>query len=200
MDMELDWKEARRLRGYELQQEGWEPQRIAEALGVSKMAVSKWLKSIRVSGLAGLQARPRAGAPRRLSDEQLHMLPDFLSHGAEAYGYRGDLWTCARVGKVIQQEFDVGYDRSQVSRLLKQLNWTPQKPIERASQRDEKAILRWRAEVWKELKKKRVASVASLFSWMNPASTCCRVVSEVTLPVVRHRFCGCFTPTTICPS
>lgn len=41
-----------------------------------------------------------------------------------------------------------------MSRLLKHLNWTPQKPIERASQRDEAKIATWRQEVWHELKKK----------------------------------------------
>jgi hypothetical protein len=34
-----DWREGRRLRAWELKQEGWSKQRIAEALGVSKGAV-----------------------------------------------------------------------------------------------------------------------------------------------------------------
>jgi predicted transcriptional regulator len=40
-----DWKEGRRMRAYELQQQGWKHQRIAEALGVSKMAVSQWMQA-----------------------------------------------------------------------------------------------------------------------------------------------------------
>jgi hypothetical protein len=32
------------------------------------------------------------------------LIPEFLRHGAEANGFRGDVWTCARVAKVIQQE------------------------------------------------------------------------------------------------
>ena len=128
------------MRAYEMKQSGWKQQRIAEALGVSKMAVSQWMTTAAAKGVAGLQARPRSGAPRRLEDEQLDQVPDFLSHGAEAYGFRGEVWTCARVGKVIEQELGVTYDKSQVSRLLKRLGWTPQKPIERASQRDEASI------------------------------------------------------------
>jgi transposase len=195
-----DWKEGRRMRAYELQQQGWKQQRIAEALGVSKMAVSQWMQAARANGAAGLQARPRTGAPRRLTDEQLHLLPDFLTHGAEAYGFRGEVWTCARVGRVIAREFDVRYDKSQVSRLLKRLNWTPQKPIKRASQRDEIAIARWRTEVWIDLKKRLDWNAESLFSSMNPGSTCCRVVSAVTPHVVRHRSCACHTRATICRS
>ena len=52
------------------------------------------------------------------------MIPEFLWHGAEAYGFRGSAWTCGRVAKVIEQEFGVAYDKGHVSRLLKQLRWT----------------------------------------------------------------------------
>jgi hypothetical protein len=92
-----------------------------------------------------------------MTDEK-RMIPDYLWHGAEAYGFpygfRGALWTCPRVQKVIEIEFGVKYHRSHAARLLKELKWTPQQPIERATQRDETAILRWRNEVWLEMKKK----------------------------------------------
>jgi transposase len=82
----------------------------------------------------------------------LRLVPDFLSHGAEAYGFRGEVWTCARVAKVFEEEFGVSYHKSHVSRLLKELGWTPQMPIARAIQRDEREIERWRAEAWPLLK------------------------------------------------
>ena len=79
------------------------------------------------------------------------LLPEFLWHGAEAYGFRGEVWTCARIARVIEEEFGVRYHSGHVSRLLKELCWTPQVPIRRAIQRDEQAIRRWRDEVWPEL-------------------------------------------------
>jgi transcriptional regulator with XRE-family HTH domain len=45
-----DWREGRRLRVFELKQEGWSQQHIAEALGVSKGAVSQWMKRARDGG------------------------------------------------------------------------------------------------------------------------------------------------------
>ena len=90
--------------------------------------------------------------PPRLTPEQVGLIPDFLWHGAEAYGFRGDVWTYGRVAGVIREEFDVSYSKSQVSRLLKRLGWTPQVPITRAIQRDEAAIARWRTESWPALK------------------------------------------------
>src|SRR5262249_10600235 len=40
-----------------------------------------------------------------------------------------------------------------VGRLLKALRWTPQAPVRRATQRDERAIARWREEAWPRLLK-----------------------------------------------
>jgi hypothetical protein len=79
------------------------------------------------------------------------MIPEFLWHGPEAYGFRGTVWTCKRIAKVIEWELGIAYDKGHVSRLLKRLGWTPQVPIKRATQRDEAAIQRWRQEAWPQL-------------------------------------------------
>ena len=149
-----DWKETRRKLALELNERGHTRREIAEMLHVSEAAVSKWMKTVREQGGQGLRARPHPGALPKLTSPQLLQVPEFLSHGAEAYGFKGQVWTCARVAKVIGQEFGVTFHPAHVSRLLKQLKWTPQKPIERASQRDETKIAIWRQEVWHELKKK----------------------------------------------
>jgi hypothetical protein len=52
---------------------------------------------------------------------------------------------------VIEEEFGVRYHSDHVSRLLKELRWTPQVPIRWAIQRDEPAIRLWRDEAWPEL-------------------------------------------------
>lgn len=158
----LDWKERRRWRALELKRDGWTHEEIAEALAVTKGAVSQWMKCVQEQGGAGLHARPRSGAPPKLTTAQKELIPEFLSHGAESYGFRGEVWTCGRVAQVIATEFAVSYHKDHVGRLLKELEWTPQKPLERASQRDETKIALWRAKVWLALKKKRGAKAAPL--------------------------------------
>src|SRR5712692_1323173 len=147
----VDWREWRRLRALHLKLQGWSHCDVAEALGASRETVSRWLARARDGGPEALLARPAPGPPPKLSPAQKQLIPEFLWHGAEAYGFRGEVWTCARIAKVIQEEFEIDYHKGHVSRLLKELHWTPQVPIKRAIQRDEQAIERWRAEVWPEL-------------------------------------------------
>jgi transposase len=148
-----DWKEARRFQAWHLIQQGWSQRQIAAALGVSEGAVSQWMTRARGGGLDGLQHRPRPGAPRRLSAEELACLPVLLERGAEAYGFRGQVWTRSRIAAVIYREWGISYHPVHVGRLLNAIRWSPQKPARRARQRDEAAIAHWREEIWPAIKK-----------------------------------------------
>ena len=147
-----DWREWRRLRALYLFKHGWIERDIAEALGVSKGAVSQWLTAAREGGRKALYSHPHGRTHGKLSDDQKRLIPDFLWHGPEAYGFRGEVWTCPRVVDVLAQEFGVTYHRDHVSRILKELGWTPQIPMTRAIQRDEAAIAHWRTKVWPVLR------------------------------------------------
>jgi transposase len=122
------WKEGRRKRALELTQRGWKQREIAAALGVSAAAVSQWVAETGVFGSEAWRAKPRPTGTTKLTPDQLHLVPELLSHGAEAYGFRG-FWTCARVAMVIREAFGVSYHKAHVSRLLRCLDWTPQLPI-----------------------------------------------------------------------
>ena len=90
-----------------LKQDGRTQREIAVTLGVTEAAVSKWMAAAKRGGLEALRSHPGPGSISKLTDEQLHRLPDFLWHGPEAYGFRGQVWTCARIAGVIAQEFGV---------------------------------------------------------------------------------------------
>ena len=150
-----DWREARRFRAWQLHEEGWNQARIAEALGVTEGAVSQWFKQVREAGLeALLSRREESGRKPGLTTDDLEQLVQYLSGGAEAYGFRGAVWTQGRVREVIAKEFGITYTNRHVGRLLKQIKWTRQKPVKRADQRDEQAVAEWQAETFPDLKKK----------------------------------------------
>jgi transposase len=148
-----DWREGRRLRAFELKERGWKQTQIADALGVSEGAVSQWMKRVKEAGVEGLRHKPPPGATPRLSEDERARLPELLAQGAPSHGFRGEVWTCERVAQVIRREFGVSYHPAHVSRLLKALRQSLQKPQRLAEQRDEEAIQCWKEKKWPSLKK-----------------------------------------------
>src|SRR5437899_2034200 len=148
-----DWREGRRLRAWELKQQGWTQRLIAAALGVTPGAVSQWLTRVREGGVPGLRRRLAPGPQPKLAAEQRAHLPVLLAQGAEAWGFRGEVWTTRRIAAVIEQACGVRYHPAHVSRLLRAIGWSPQTPVVRATQRDEAAIAAWYATRWPALKR-----------------------------------------------
>jgi transposase len=159
-----DWREGRRLRAYELAQQGWKQRTIAQALGVTEGAVSQWLKRARTQGTTALQKRSSPGAPPKLTPQQKAYLPTLLAQGAPAFGFVGDVWTAKRVGDVwtakrvgvvIERQWHVRYHDAYVAKLLHACGWSRQKPTRRARQRNEAAIQEWHEVRLPALKQRR---------------------------------------------
>src|SRR5919199_544495 len=177
-----DWREGRRLQAWELHLQGWTGRAIATALGISPSAVSQWLSRARQGGREALRRRPAPGPHPRLVA--------LLARGAEAFGFRGELWTTRRVATVIADVFGVRYHPAHVSRLLRALGWSPQQPEQRASQRDEAAIRAWCTERWPALQAKPRPRGGPSSGSTNPAFISCRQRSAPTPHVATRPACG----------
>jgi transposase len=137
-----DQLEERRLYAQQLLAEGEiSPKAIAETVGVSESTVRTWKQRLRERG--SLQATRALGPPPRLSPEQRTQLGELLRAGPLAAGYPDSRWTTSRVREVIGMRFDVWYHADHVRKLLHQLGFSPQKPEQRALERDEQAIQTW---------------------------------------------------------
>ena len=148
-----DWREARQRQAWELKQQGWRQKDIAQALGVSEGAVSQWLSRVVREGEAGLASHPPPGPKSKLTEAQRREIPHLIAQGAEAHGFRGDVWTSSRIRDVIEGEFGVRYHKDHVRKLLRDIGLSYQQPIERATQRNEEHIVAWARERWPQIKK-----------------------------------------------
>jgi transposase len=136
-----EWREERRTRAWNVKEQGWTQKESDAALGVTEGAVSQWIKRGRDKGEEALKASPPPG------------VPTLLSQAASAYGFRGDVWTASRVAKVIEQCFGVQDSRDRAGAIMRKTGWSPHKPEEKASQRDEEAMAAWKTERGEVLKK-----------------------------------------------
>ena len=146
--------EQRRLLAIKLFGEGLNNSEIGRELKVANQTVSRWRGQHRAGGTAALAKAGRAGRKALLTGEQLSQLVESLKRGPEAHGYDAPLWTCDRVGRVIEEQFGVDYHPGHVWKILRQLNWSPQLPVGRAIERKEAAIGDWQKNRWPAIKKK----------------------------------------------
>ncbi|MCE9614897.1 MAG: IS630 family transposase [Lentisphaerae bacterium] len=133
---------------------------VARHLGVSEMSVSRWARVLEHEGVRGLRAAGRTGRRPRLGESQREQLKRVLLEGPQAHGFANGLWTLTRVAAVIQQTCSIRYHPGHVSRVLRDLGWSCQRPVGKAMERDEDAIRHWKRYTWPALKKKPSTSAA----------------------------------------
>src|SRR5881409_1605724 len=76
--------ERRRVRAIELLQRDVPVHAVADRLGVDRRSVRRWKRAYRRRGRAGLEARPAAGRPPKLTAAQRRQLVRVVVAGPEA--------------------------------------------------------------------------------------------------------------------
>jgi transposase len=151
-EKKLKQLQRRRLRAGRLLLKGVAQAEVARRVGVSRATVCEWNERLARGGLDALRRRPR-GRPAGLDAAMRRELSQALKAGAMANGYATELWTLARVGRLIEQRFGLKYSASQVWRILSAMDWSCQRPSGRARERNEQAIRQWKRKRWPMLKK-----------------------------------------------
>jgi transposase len=139
-----------------LHAEGKSQVEIARTANCSQGWVSQVLKRHRLSGNQPLKVKGKApgGAPK-LTRPQLEELKGFLVQGALAYGFETDNWGRGRVLELIRLKFGVVFHISHMSKLLKQMGFTLQKPKTRSYRKDDEAVRDWKESRLPALKKSK---------------------------------------------
>jgi transposase len=76
-----------------------------------------------------------------------------LDRGALVNGFCTDRWTLERVRQLLQREFEVTYHRNYLNRLLRQLGFSPQKPLPQAVEQEKELVKAWLEQDWPRIKK-----------------------------------------------
>ena len=127
---------------------GYSQQEVADFLGVSKSAVSQWMKAFRTRGHAGLAAKPHSGRPPKLNRQQERSVLSWFKKGATHFGFPNELWTAKRVAQLIWKKWGVKFHPNYMCAWLSRRGITSQKPQRQPRERDDEAINKWVRHSW----------------------------------------------------
>jgi transposase len=160
--------EAIRLMAVERVRDGEAPSAVIASYGLCRTTIYKWLAAASKPGvgLKALRSRPATGRPRRLTSRQEQQVFRWINgKDPRQYGLDFGLWTRSIVASLIERKFNVRLGLSAVGALLARLGLTPQKPLQRAYQRDPEAIERWRRETFPAIARQAKAAGGEVFFW-----------------------------------
>jgi transposase len=149
--------EHRRLLAVQRVLEGYTTEEVAEFLGVDPRSVRRWVAAYREGGEQCLLSRPVSGRPPKLTHTQEKIVRRWLAESPRVHGFETELWTAARLGQLIQEEFGIRLNPRYLSAWLRDRGFTPQKPQRVPRERDPKAIAAWLESDWPRIKEKRDA-------------------------------------------
>ncbi len=145
------------------------PRRIAESYGVSEVSVHRWGKQARFNGIASLSPKPKCGRPRSLTPaEEQEVFRWVVGGDPRQLGLDFGLWTRKIIAEQIHERLSVRMSITSVGELLHRLGLSPQKPLRRAYERDEKAIKAWVSRTYPKLKKQAKREGKEIF-WLDEA-------------------------------
>jgi transposase len=153
-----------RIRGVKAVQSGQHPDQVARALGVSRAAVYNWLALYRTGGWHALNASSRGGRKPKLGPKELQLLAaTILNDDPRQHKFAFALWTLQAIMEVIRKKFGVVLSRFAVSKLLKQLGMSQQRPLWRAWQQDPKKVEAWLEDEYPKIKRRAKRLGAEIF-------------------------------------
>jgi transposase len=163
----LSPKAQERLRQLAVQAvlDGQKQGEAAKLFGVTRRAVSKWLKAYRTGGLQALtakaQGRPKGGA--LLPWQAAQIAKTVIDHHPEQLKLPFYLWTREAVTKLIQRKFGIRVSLSTTGRYLKRWGFTPQKPVRRALEQNPQAVRNWLEREYPAIRQQAKSEKAQIY-------------------------------------
>ena len=135
--------------------DGYEPNEVAEIVGVAPFSVKRWWASYERLGEVGLLPRGHPGRPPKLDARQDAAVRSWVERDAREFGFVTQRWTAPRIADVIRRTFGVAFNHRYLNDWLARRGITPQVPARVPRERDDGLVAWWAGHEWPRIKKKR---------------------------------------------
>ena len=144
--------------------EGQTAQSVAAVFGVNVRSVFRWLADFASGGQNALLAKPIPGRPSKVSAEEMRWLAQAVRDSTPLqYKFEFGLWTLSLIRALINRQFGKALSIATVSRLLKVLGFSAQKPLYQAWQQDAALVRQWEAETYPAIRAEARAASATIY-------------------------------------
>lgn len=117
-------------------------------------------------GARALRSKRASGRPRSLTATQERQVFRWVNgKNPQQYGFDFGLWTRQIVRESVHQRFEVSLSLASIGALLARQGLTPQKPLQRAYQRDAQAVAHWVNETYPAIARQAKRTKAEVFFW-----------------------------------
>jgi transposase len=141
--------QALRLQAIKAIREGADVASVALAYGVNVRSVFRWLADFANGGHSALLAKPIPGRPPKISAGEMQWIAQAVrDHTPLQYKFNYGLWTLSLIGGLIDRQFGKKLSLSAVSRVMKLLGFSAQKPLYQAWQQDAQLVRQWETQTY----------------------------------------------------
>lgn len=148
--------------------EGESPADVAASFGLHRSWGFKCRAAARGRGRGAkaLRSRKGTGRPRTLTAAQERQVFRWINgKNPMQYGFDFGLWTRQIVQVLLAQRFGISLSLASIGALLARQGLTPQKPLQRAYQRDPAAIERWQRDTYPQIAAQARQDKADIYFW-----------------------------------
>ena len=144
--------------------EGQDVTSVSAAYGVNVRSVFRWLADFANGGQNALLAKPIPGRPPKVSADEMRWLARAVRDNTPLqFKFAFGLWTLSLIAALIEREFGKKLSLASVSRIMKILGFSAQKPLYQAWQQDATLVQQWEAETYPAIRAEAQAAGATIY-------------------------------------
>lgn len=137
---------------------------VVRVFNVPERTVFEWLARYRGGGWHALEERPRSGRPKKLNGKVMAWLYNAITLGdPRQFKFPFCLWTLDIIRCVLKKTHGIELSKSAISRLLRHMGLSAQRPIYRAYKRNPKEIEKYLNKTYPEVKRLAEQTGAQIF-------------------------------------